>query len=307
MSIQRVPLNASRLIETTAATRHSEIPQSITPTSHNKLTNLNFSPSLKSSSFITRRHYTTDQNNSSPQKGTSKADEATIRARNAIGPTTWRSLGLFILTGIGLLFYFKSEKEKMIKRKREESQKSFGKPKIGGPFELLDQDGNVTDESILKGHFSLIYFGFTNCPDICPEELDKMTHVINNLRKNAEIGNFITPIFISVDPQRDSVESVREYLKDFHQDFIGLTGTYDQVAKVAKSYRVYFSRPPQVKEGEDYLVDHSIFFYLMDPNGEFVAVYGKQATAEEIIEGIKGHIKEFLKSGGDLFHRKDTA
>ncbi|CAG8475685.1 8184_t:CDS:2 [Racocetra fulgida] len=79
---------------------------------------------------------------------------------------------------------------------------------------------------------------------------------------------------------------------------IGLTGTYEQIAKVAKSYRVYFSRPPKVKPGDEYLVDHSIFFYLMDPNGQFVDAYGKNTTADSVTDSVKGHIKNFIDRGG---------
>ncbi|CAG8810488.1 15617_t:CDS:2, partial [Racocetra persica] len=84
----------------------------------------------------------------------------------------------------------------------------------------------------------------------------------------------------------------------FHKDMIGLTGTYEQIAKVAKSYRVYFSRPPKVKPGDEYLVDHSIFFYLMDPNGQFVDAYGKNTTADSVTDSVKGHIKNFIDRGG---------
>lgn len=91
----------------------------------------------------------------------------------------------------------------------------------------------------------------------------------------------LQPIFITCDPQRDSPEVIQKYLEDFHSRFIGLTGPTDAVAKACKAYRVYFSRPPKVAPGEDYLVDHSIFFYLMDPTGKFVNCFGKDKTADE--------------------------
>ncbi|KAG9293784.1 hypothetical protein G9A89_019121 [Geosiphon pyriformis] len=266
---------------------------------------------IKKSSFPSKINW--DSSRYYTQTPKNVKSETSSRQRYAMGPTTWRSLALFIATGVGLVLYFRNEKEKLEKKRKEDREmKSIGRPKIGGSFDLLDQNGQVFTDHDLLGRYSLIYFGFTNCPDICPEELDKMTAVIDKLSKCAQnlpnhrqlkqsdpdLGDIIRPIFISCDPQRDSVEAVREYLKDFHKDFIGLTGTFDQVAKVAKAYRMYFSRPPQVKDGEDYLVDHSIFFYLMDPNGEFVSVYGKQALTEEIYKAIKDHILEFLSQGG---------
>ncbi|CAG8454073.1 9763_t:CDS:2 [Paraglomus brasilianum] len=187
-----------------------------------------------------------------------------------------------------------------MEEKEEQKKQPIGKPDVGGPFELLNQDGKLTTNNDFRGKFMLVYFGFTHCPDICPEELDRMSEVIDRLYNDNEVGKVIVPIFISCDPQRDTVEAVREYLKDFHKDMVGLTGTFEQVAKVAKAYRVYFSRPPDVKEGEDYLVDHSIFFYLMDGNGEFLDVFGKNMTVEDITDKTKQYIKNYISDGGNL-------
>lgn len=106
-----------------------------------------------------------------------------------------------------------------------------------------------------------VYFGFTHCPDICPEELDKMAQMIDLVKDSC--GNVLRPIFITCDPARDTPAVTKEYLKEFHADLVGLTGTWEQVKAVCKAYRVYFSTPPDVKPGQDYLVDHSIYFYLM--------------------------------------------
>ncbi|CAG8493598.1 1810_t:CDS:2 [Acaulospora colombiana] len=231
----------------------------------------------------------------STQTSKKTAPEEFMRNRNLAGPFSWKSFAAFIVTGAGLYFYFNYEKQKLIeKRKKEAASKSIGKPQVGGPFELINQDGRMVTDKDFLGRFLLVYFGFTHCPDICPEELDKMSKVTENINADSKFGNLITPIFISCDPHRDTHEVVREYLKDFHKDMVGLTGTYEQVAKVAKAYRVYFSRPPEVKPGDEYLVDHSIFFYLMDPNGEFIDCYGKNTTAEEVTESVRKYIKEFL-------------
>jgi protein SCO1/2 len=108
---------------------------------------------------------------------------------------------------------------------------------------------------------SQVYFGFTHCPDICPDELDKMSLMYDKVVE--QCGKVLLPIMITCDPARDNPNVLKEYLKEFHPEFIGLTGDYNQIKDTCKAYRVYFSTPPTVKPGEDYLVDHSIYFYLM--------------------------------------------
>ncbi|EFP91782.1 uncharacterized protein PGTG_17782 [Puccinia graminis f. sp. tritici CRL 75-36-700-3] len=207
------------------------------------------------------------------------------------------SLALFIATGVGIYFYFKNEKLRVEEKKREErASKSVGKVKIGGPFELVNaQDGKPFTEKDLLGKFSLIYFGFTNCPDICPEELDKMCAVINRIAEDKNIKIPIQPIFISVDPNRDTPEAISKYLEEFDHKMIGLTGDYDSIKKMCKVYRVYFSTPPNVKPGEDYLVDHSIFFYLMAPNGNFVDAFGKIFSKDEVYTKVHSYMTEWAR------------
>jgi len=107
-----------------------------------------------------------------------------------------------------------------------------------------------------------MYFGFTHCPDICPDELDKMAKMIDTIKAKRG-ANVVRPIFVTCDPNRDSPAVVKSYLAEFHPDIVGLTGTWDEVKAMCKAYRVYFSTPPHVQPGQDYLVDHSIYFYLM--------------------------------------------
>ena len=106
-----------------------------------------------------------------------------------------------------------------------------------------------------------MYFGFTHCPDICPDELDKMALMYDKTVE--QCGNVLLPIMITCDPARDTPAVLKEYLKEFHPAIIGLTGEYEDIKQTCKAYRVYFSTPPTVKPGQDYLVDHSIYFYLM--------------------------------------------
>ncbi|KAG1053312.1 hypothetical protein G6F46_003769 [Rhizopus delemar] len=189
----------------------------------------------------------------------------------------------------------KSKVEKLREQKEIERKKpeSYGKPKLGGEYSLMNAETKQPFGSEdLKGKFSLIYFGFTHCPDICPEELDKMAEVVDMTKK--EIGkDVLVPVFITCDPRRDTPAIVKEYIKDFHEDLIGLTGTEEEIRKVAKLFRVYVSSPPDISEGDDYLVDHSIFFYLMDPQGKFLDCYGQNSEAQAVAESFKSYYKEY--------------
>lgn len=168
------------------------------------------------------------------------------------------------------------------------SPKTVGRAAIGGPIKLVDEDGKEFNEEDLKGRWTLVYFGFTMCPDICPDELTKVSEALVLLQKRGKIvqskksndNSVITPIFISIDPERDSPARAAEYAKAFHPAFIGVSGSIDQVTAAAKTYRVYFSKDET--QGDDYLVDHSIITYLMDPAGEFQDFYGKNASASEV-------------------------
>lgn len=156
---------------------------------------------------------------------------------------------------------------------------------IGGDFVLTDQDGNRFSSDMLKGKPSMIYFGFTFCPDICPMSLGKMTEVMNVLDKY-QID--INPVFITIDPSRDDVNLMQEYMSNFHQKFIGLTGSPDDITKASHAYKVYFERAEETDQGkDDYLINHTSFIYLMDKNNRYIKHFDMSATAEEIIEFIR--------------------
>jgi len=217
---------------------------------------------------------------------------STIPGRSEIGPFSWKAGALFVVTGVGLYYYFTTEKTRLLEEKRQElATASYGKAKIGGPFSLITHEGKPFTQEDLRDRWSLVYFGFTNCPDVCPDELDKMTSVVDSIE--SEYGPVMQPIFISCDPARDAPGQIRSYLQDFHPKMIGLTGTYEAVKACCKAYRVYFSTPPNAKPGDDYLVDHSIFFYLMNPDGDFVDAYGKSHTADLVRERVATSISEW--------------
>lgn len=111
-------------------------------------------------------------------------------------------------------------------------------------------------------------------------------------------GPIVQPIFISVDPARDSVAQVRRYVSDFHPRLLGLTGAYDTVKATCKAYRVYFSTPPDARPTDDYLVDHSIFFYFMDPHGQFVDAFGKATTVDDVVARVQKEIAAWQERTG---------
>lgn len=179
---------------------------------------------------------------------------------------------------------------------QERAEKSYGRPNVGGPFTLTNCKTNeqFSAPEGLLGKWSLVYFGFTNCPDICPAELDKVTAILNDLNKNPEANKYTwQPIFISVDPARDTPDQIALYLKDFHPDYVGLVGSYTDTRAVCKAYRVYFSTPPNADPKGDYLVDHSIFVYLMDPKGRFVDAFGQAFSKEDMIAKTMKAVKEW--------------
>lgn len=211
---------------------------------------------------------------------------------NSIEFATWKAVVLLLVVGGGFTYWFNQQKEKLRLQKETEAKRGYGKPLIGGPFNLIDHNGEpFTDAKLIGDKFSIVYFGFTHCPDVCPDELDKLGDMLDKLKKdNIELQS----LFITCDPARDSPEIVKQYLQDFHPSIIGLTGTYENVKKACKQYRVYFLTPPDVKPGQDYLVDHLIFFYIMDKEGNFVDVIGREATADEGVDKIKKHIEAFV-------------
>ncbi|KAF2109712.1 SCO1/SenC-domain-containing protein [Lophiotrema nucula] len=215
-----------------------------------------------------------------------------VRARNKGGPFNLTAAVLFVATACGLYAYFTYEKERMARQRIAEQTKGVGKPKVGGAFDLVDQDGIRFTNEDMAGKYALVYFGFTHCPDICPDELDKMALMHEKVKEKCG-ENVMMPIMISCDPARDTPAVLKEYLKEFHPDFIGLTGTYENVKDACKVYRVYFSTPANVKPGQDYLVDHSIYFYLMDPEGDFVEAIGRNFTADQAAKVISDHIKDW--------------
>jgi protein SCO1/2 len=153
---------------------------------------------------------------------------------------------------------------------------------IGGPFQLVDQDGRPVDQRLLNGKWSAVFFGYTFCPEACPTTLQALAAVQDKLGDKAKD---LQIVFISVDPGRDTPAKLKAYLSThgFPTGVIGLTGTPEQVARAAKAYRVYYARQGN---GPDYLMDHSVATYLMDPQGRFAAVLAPSGSPEEAAHQI---------------------
>lgn len=154
---------------------------------------------------------------------------------------------------------------------------------IGGSFTLTDQDGRTVTDQDFRGRYTLVYFGYTYCPDICPTSLSSMATALEQLP--ADVEKKITPVFITVDPQRDTAEVLKSYVGNFHPRMVGLTGTEEQVRDAARKYRVYYAKADQGPNAA-YLMDHSSILYLMGPDGAFLTHFSHTTPPEEMARTI---------------------
>ena len=142
-----------------------------------------------------------------------------------------------------------------------------GIARIGGPFVLVDHTGAERTEADLKGRHALIYFGYSFCPDVCPTALADMLIALDELGPAAAR---VQPVFITIDPDRDTPAVLKDYIPNFHPRLIGLSGSAAQIGKAARAYRVYYAKVDDPEAGDNYLMDHSSVIYLMDPDGRYL-------------------------------------
>jgi protein SCO1/2 len=158
---------------------------------------------------------------------------------------------------------------------------------IGGPFTLVDGGGHPVTDKEFRGRYMLVYFGYTFCPDVCPTTLAAVAGALDALGPKADR---VQALFITVDPQRDTPAVVRDYAAAFSPRIKGLTGSPDQIAKVAGEYRVYYAPQRSQGAGDAYTVDHSSILYLMDPDGRFISPLRADQTAQGLAAEIAQHM-----------------
>ena len=154
---------------------------------------------------------------------------------------------------------------------------------VGGPFELVDQTGKKRTDADFHGKLLLVYFGYTYCPDVCPTDLLQISLAVDEL---GSAGVDVQPLFISVDPDRDTTTVLAQYVPMFHPRLIGLTGTSAQIRAVADAYKAYYAKysPP---DGGVYLIDHTGFIYLMGRSGEYLGFFPPGTSADRMVEIVR--------------------
>lgn len=164
--------------------------------------------------------------------------------------------------------------------------------KIGGEFTLVNADGQTVRNSDFLGRFMFIYFGFSYCPDLCPTELQNMSLALDLVAETMPSAvQKIQPIFITIDPERDTPATLKQYVDHFYPTMAGLTGSAEQIAAVAKAYRVYYAKAIQ-DDSSDYLMDHSSFVYLMGPDGEFRRMFKQNTPPPKMAEALRQTLLE---------------
>lgn len=202
-----------------------------------------------------------------------------------------RLLATGVMGGGVLVLWLALHAEKQRKKKMERIE-HLKKLSVGqGDFSLVDHTGQPRTKKDFLGQWVLLYFGFTHCPDICPDELEKLASVVNLLDQDSTLPQ-VLPVFVTVDPDRDNVDAMARYVKEFHPRLIGLTGTSEKVKEAGKSYRVYYSPGPK-DEDDDYIVDHTVIIYLLNPDGLFTDYYNRSKKDVDMVKSIKKHMQTY--------------
>ena len=196
--------------------------------------------------------------------------------------TRRRFLGLaagLLLAGVGWSSRAQSPEEASATRLMDDLMWNRGP--IGGPFALIDHTGKRRTDEDFRGKLLLIYFGYSYCPDVCPTDPQQIGLAVDGLGARAEA---VQPLFISLDPERDTAVHLADYVPSFHPRLIGLTGSAEQIRRVALAYKVYYAKYPP--DSSDYVIDHSAFIYLVDKTGKYIGFFPPGTTADRMIEII---------------------
>jgi protein SCO1/2 len=194
-------------------------------------------------------------------------------------------LALFILAGFALgglaaLLAFPAARDRLLPAV---NIRSAGQALVGGPFSLIDHTGRRVTDKDFSGRTMLVFFGFTFCPDVCPSGLQVMAAALDKLGARAQA---VTPIFITVDPERDTPEQLAAYVRSFHPRLVGLTGSPAEIDAAAKAYRVYAKKVPDPKSSAGYTIDHSAIIYVMGPDGAYRTHFSHATNADAMAERL---------------------
>lgn len=162
-----------------------------------------------------------------------------------------------------------------------------GTPNIGGDFEVVNHKGETVNQTMLDGKYSLIFFGFTHCPDVCPTSLLTLSDVYAGLSDKQK--SKVQIVLATVDPERDTVAVMKDYVQTFHSDFIGLTGTPEQMKNMAKKYLVYHVKRPS---DDGYTMDHSGYIYFVGPDGRYVKHFRHEDKAADILKTVQSYVRK---------------
>jgi cytochrome oxidase Cu insertion factor (SCO1/SenC/PrrC family) len=162
----------------------------------------------------------------------------------------------------------------------------YGRGTVGGPFTLTDHSGRKRSDAEFRGRLMIVYFGYTFCPDVCPADLMAITQALDQL---GDAAGGIQPIFITIDPERDTTKVLGEYIAAFHKSFIGLTGSPEQIRKVANAYKAFYAKVPSERPGE-YAIDHTGVIYLMGRDGEYLGFMPPQTSPERLTEILRQNL-----------------
>jgi len=189
-----------------------------------------------------------------------------------------------LLGGVAAIAIFPEAREKLFP---QSGPQTAGRALIGGPFTLTDQTGKQVTDKDYRGHYMLVFFGFTACPDICPAGLQLISAALDKVGAKAQN---VTPIFISVDPARDTPDKLAAFVKNFNDRLVGLTGTPDQIAAVAKAYKVFYEKTPNDAAPAEYGMNHTSIIYLMGPDGEYVTHFTPTTSVDAMAEKLNKHL-----------------
>ncbi|XP_012092636.2 protein SCO1 homolog 2, mitochondrial isoform X1 [Jatropha curcas] len=216
--------------------------------------------------------------------------EEETQASRSWGARTWGALVIpvAVFSGLATFVYLNDQRRAIPKGESNKFDCVDVKgPIIGGPFTLIDTDNRVVTEKNFLGNWVLLYFGYTSSPDVGPEQVQVMAKAIDMLESKDNLK--VLPVFVSIDPQRDTPSHLRAYLKEFDSRIVGLTGPVVAVRQMAQEYRVYFRKVEE--EGDDYLVESSHNMYLINPNMEIAKCFGIEYNAEQLSEAIRKELK----------------